>query len=246
MHPNDHFDVLFLLARPAAGKSEIIAFLKSLPAGERLARYHVGEIAEIDDFPMLWSWFEEDDILQEMGLPRLHSSPDQYFLNQAYWNVLIRKMGLEYARRLRDGGEAFQHYTTLVEFSRGKEHGGYREAFHNLSPELVRRGAVLYVNVSFEESLRKNRRRFNPEKPDSILEHGLSDEKMARLYGEVDWKEMAHGTSGVIPIQGARVPYAVMENDDDVTTHPGDALAQRLATTLDQLWEEYSSRSKGE
>jgi hypothetical protein len=242
MSTNDSFEVLFLLARPAAGKSEIIAYLKSLPAQERLARFHVGEIAEIDDFPMLWNWFEEDALLEEMGLPRLHSNPDQYFLRPEYWNVLIRKMGLEYARRRRDGGVAFDKYTTLVEFSRGTEHGGYREAFKHLSPELAARGAILYVNVSYQESLRKNRRRFNPEKPDSILEHGLSDEKMAILYQNIDWQELAPAASGSLSIQGSQVPYAVMENEDDVTTRPGDALAQRLETTLSQLWNFYRMR----
>jgi len=42
---------------------------------------------------------------------------------------------------------------------------------------MLKSAAILYVNVSFSESLRKNRKRFNPNKPDSILEHGLPDEK---------------------------------------------------------------------
>ncbi len=60
--------VLILNARPAAGKSEIIAFLHSLDETERRDRFHLGRIVEIDDFPMLWTWFEEDTLLAEMGL----------------------------------------------------------------------------------------------------------------------------------------------------------------------------------
>ena len=52
--------------------------------------------------------------------------------------------------------------TTLIEFSRGAEHGGYASAFRHLSEEILDRACVLYIDVPYEESLRKNRRRFNP------------------------------------------------------------------------------------
>ena len=78
-----------------------------------------------------------------------------------------------------------------MEFSRGREHGGYRSAFEHITRELAQKMAVLYLDVSWEESLRKNRKRFNPDKPDSILEHGLPDAKLERLYKEVDWQEVS-------------------------------------------------------
>jgi hypothetical protein len=91
--------------------------------------------------------------------------------------------------------------------------------------------------VSYEESLRKNRRRFNPERPDSILEHGLSDEKLTRLYRQDDWNELAPGESGFLAAGGLRVPYAVFDNQDDITTGQPDKLAARLQAVLCQLWE---------
>jgi hypothetical protein len=66
------FRLILLLARPAAGKSEIMDFLRNLPTEERMTQYHVGALKELDDFPMLWAWFEEDDILSRMGKPRFH------------------------------------------------------------------------------------------------------------------------------------------------------------------------------
>ena len=66
------FDILLLIARPAAGKSEIIDYLKKSPLTERLQRFHVGRLEEIDDFPMLWTWFEEDALLERMGYPAAH------------------------------------------------------------------------------------------------------------------------------------------------------------------------------
>jgi hypothetical protein len=100
--------------------------------------------------------------------------------------------------------------------------------------------AILYINVSWEESLRKNRARFNPNRPDSILEHGLPDEKMERLYRYNDWDDVSAGDPEFIEIQGIKVPYTVFENEDDVTTQRGKALANRLEETLSRLLELYN------
>ena len=40
------------------------------------------------------------------------------------------------------------------------------------------------VQVSFAESLRKNRKRFNPERPDSILEHAVDEKKLEGYRSE--------------------------------------------------------------
>ena len=235
------FDVLFLIARPAAGKSEIIDYLRLTPAGERRALFHICPFVELDDFPMLWAWFEEDAILERMGKPRLHTDERGYFLHRYLWRVLIERLGLDYAKLLADrpdfhaaGG------TAIVEFARGSEHGGFREAFEHAPDAMLRRGAILYVNVSWAESLRKNRSRFNPNRPHSILEHGLSDEKLARLYRESDWDALSSADPHFITIRDIRVPYVVFENEDDVTTARGSALGRRLEAVAGSLWALYA------
>ena len=235
----DHFPILFLIARPGAGKSEIIDYLKRRSPEERLSRFHVGNLAEFDDFPMLWTWFEEDAILREMGREGLHSDRDGYFIHADLWNLLIRRLCLDYRKARRDDPALGKEKTALIEFSRGTEHGGYASAFSHLDPELLASGAILYVNVSWEESLRKNRKRFNPDKPDSILEHGLSNAKLEKLYRYTDWESVSSSDPAYVPIQGVRVPYAVMENEDDVTTGRGEALGDRLEKTLSILWERF-------
>ena len=65
------FDIVILNGRPAAGKSEIIDFLRSVTEAERMRRFHVGEFRELDDFPILWEQFEDDDLMEAMGRPRL-------------------------------------------------------------------------------------------------------------------------------------------------------------------------------
>jgi hypothetical protein len=234
----DTFEILILIGRPASGKSEIIDFLTHLPADVRRARFHIAHLEVLDDFPLLWTWFEEDDILsQAFGLPRLHSDEKGYFKYRELWHVLIKRLSLDYAKQVRDDTSYHEHTTALIEFSRGSEHGGYQEAFEHVSDDILKRAGIIYVRVPFEESLRKNRRRFNPEKPDSILEHGLSDEKMERLYRDDDWADVAAGDSGCLNLREQSVPYTVFPNEDDVTTGQPDRLAARLEAVLGKLWE---------
>jgi len=241
MKNTNTFRIILLIARPGAGKSEIIAYLKNVPLEERINRFHIAQIDEIDDFPMLWTWFEEDAILKKMGHPSIYTDEDGYFLHHYYWDLLIERIGLEYDKRMRDISMYNNNYTTLVEFSRGAEHGGYHSAFAHLSHEIIEKMAVLYVDVSWEESLRKNRIRFNPAKPDSILEHGLSDDKLESLYKENDWEDVSRGNKKYLTIQGHNVPYVVFENNDDVTSKSGAALGNRLEVKLTELWEDYQA-----
>ncbi len=230
-----YFELLLIIARPAAGKSEVIDYLKKTPVTERLDRYHIGEFSEIDDFPMLWTWFEEDALLEEMGHPRLHTTADGYFKYIYLWDLLIRRICLEYQKLMRD----FKGETVILEFSRGSEHGGFERAFNHLSKEILQKLAILYINVPWEESLRKNRRRFNPNRPDSILEHGLPDEKLVKMYRETDWHDLSRNHPEKLTIKNIEVPYVVFDNTDDVTTQQGPELGNRLEATLNILWSRY-------
>jgi len=235
--PDNAFEVLILIGRPASGKSEIIDMLQHTPLDARRRLYHVAGLDVLDDFPMLWAWFEEDHILeQRLGQPRLHTDSEGYFKQAYLWHLLIERISLEYHKRLRDAPQYHAKTTTVVEFSRGSEHGGYAAALPHLADDLLQRAAMLYVNVSFAESLRKNRRRFNPEKPDSILEHSLPDDKLKRLYEDDDWDALTASDPDFVSVGAVQVPYVVFENDDDVTTDTPELLAARLEATLGRLW----------
>jgi hypothetical protein len=232
------FDVLLLIGRPASGKSEIIDHLQHTPVEARRLRYHVGELDVLDDFPMLWTWFEQDHLLsQKLDRPRLYTDEQGYFLHPALWHLLIERLSLDYRKRLRDDPAYHDRKTALVEFARGSQHGGYGQAFQHLDEALLRRAGIVYVRVSFSESLRKNRSRFNPDRPDSLLEHSLPDEKLERLYRADDWDDLASGPSGSLKIGSVDVPYAIFENEDDVTTAKTDLLAGRLESVLGELWD---------
>lgn len=244
---SDTFPILLLLARPAAGKSEVITFLSALSPENRRRDFHLGVPDIIDDFPMLWTWFEEDAILKEMGKPSLYTDEQGFFKDHSLWNLLIRRIDVEYRKRLRDyksRDDYHKTYSAILEFSRGREHGGFSTALGHLSRDILNHAAVLYIDVSWEESLRKNRARANPERPDSILEHSVPENNLEVLYRESDWEDLSGGKSrGFLrPSPGGELPFAVMENEDDVTSAGGRALEERLKTSLDALWSLYSSK----
>jgi hypothetical protein len=146
---------------------------------------------------------------------------------------LIRRLNLEYEKWVRD---AAQEMSILIEFSRGVEHGGYQTAYDHLSDSILEKAACMYIQVSYQESLRKNRLRYNPERPYSILQHSLPDEKMARLYRRDDWSDFTADHPSFLNLRGFRVPYVNFENEDDVTTDGGSQLGKRLEIVLNRLW----------
>ena len=230
----DNFDVIILNGRPAAGKSEVIDYLKKVPVAERLRRFHIGEFEEFDDFPILWAHFEDDDIFSKHGRGRAHTTEDYYFKDPFYWHYLIERLSLNYKRAVRDDPEYHARKTAIIEFARGGERA-FEEAYGYLDPEILRRAGIVYIKVSYEESKRKNQRRANKDRPDSILQHSLPDEKMEHYYKSNDWEALAARDARAIDVKGIRVPYAVLENEPEVTHDPrllGDALERVFGT----LW----------
>lgn len=246
----ENFEIIILNGRPAAGKSEVIDYLKKIPITERIQRFHIGEFEEIDDFPFLWEDFEDDDLLEDMGLPRLISNKTfEYqgktyngyvFKEKWYWNFLIKKINHHYKKKLRDKPDFHKNKTAILEFSRGSEHGGFKTAYNYLSDDILQNAATLYIKVDFAESMRKNRRRCNPDKPDSILEHALEDLKMEKLYKDSDWEEFA-SKPDYLYVKEFKVPYGVFDNMPEKTDKP-DVLGAHLEEVLNRLWQVYTRR----
>jgi len=164
------FEVIVLIGRPAAGKSEVIDYLKRLDVEARRKRLRIGAFEEIDDFPFVWETFEIDDILSKHGKERVFTTPDYYFKDHFVWNLFIERINLEFAKKLARDTDYLKNTTAIVEFARGGENG-FEEAFSYLSDDILKRAGIVYIKVSYEESCRKNRRRFDPKQADSILYH---------------------------------------------------------------------------
>ena len=234
----DTFDTLILIGRPASGKSRIIELMMHTPPDARRRRFRTANLDVLDDFPMVWAWLEEDHILSErLGQPRMYTDEENCFKHHYLWHLLLERLSLEYQKRLRDDPTYHDHTTMIVEFARGSEHGGYVDAFPHLGDDLLHGAAVIYVHISFEESMRRNRRRFVPERPDGSLEHSVPDETLTRLYRDDDWATFSAGDPDFLTVGDIRVPYVVFENEDVVRTGKPDQLTDRLEAMIGRLWD---------
>ncbi len=214
-----NFPVLIITGRPAAGKSELIDFLKKCDPRERLERFHIGAFEELDDFVYVWETFEIDDILTRHGKPRLWTDEKYWFKDPFIWNLYIERINLEYRKKLARNPSYHDGMTTLIEFARGGANG-IGEALQYLHDEILKRAALIYIRVSYEESVRKNRRRARKGEEHSILYHSLPDEKMEFYYRTNDWETLEAKDPRTISVRGFKVPYAVFENEPEKTLDP--------------------------
>ncbi len=232
---SERFETIILLGRPASGKSEVLDFLKRVVHADRERRFHIGFYEVIDDFPFVWETFEIDDILTKMGQPRVFTDPDYFFLGDHVWDMFIERINLEYHKRVGVDPTYTRRNTVLVEFSRGGA-DAFGHALALLSDEILRRAGILYVSVSYEESLRKNRKRFDPKHPESILHHSLPDAKMERYYRSNDWEQLTGGRkTGHLAVRDHQVPFAVFDNEPEQTDDPA-TLGPALEDALGRLW----------
>lgn len=231
---SDHFPILIITGRPASGKSEIIDFLKNCDPIPRLEKYHIANFEELDDFRYVWETFELDDLMTQMGKERVWSD-EKYWFKEAYiWDLYIKRLALEYRKKIAKDPAYHEKKTTLVEFARGGD-DAIRHALSFLSDEMLAKAALMYIRVTYEESVRKNRRRARKGEEDSILYHSLPDEKMEFYYKTNDWDQLEGRDPYFIEVRGHKIPYAVFENMPEKTLDP-KLIDAELARVTQALW----------
>lgn len=233
------FDHLLLLGRPAAGKSEFIDYMKKTSDGERSSVFHIGRFEGIDDFFWLWEKFLEDDMWEKAGYERMFSfsdkgnysvRPDKGFL----FDLMFTKFNHTIKEKYLSRPEFYKDQTLLVEFSRGGENG-YRNALTRLSKEVLSRAAILYVKVDFEESWRRNVKRYEEKLKASSLAHMVPRDVMERFYKTDDWEKITDGREfGTVSFHGIEIPFATMDNVPELP--PGPEISKRYQVALDGLW----------
>jgi hypothetical protein len=230
------FDHLFVLGRPAGGKSEFIDFMKRLPADERAAVYGIGRFEEIDDFPWLWESCVADDERERRGAARLVSvrTPEGYNITRpGFRGSLVDLFNEAISARYLASPAFYEEGTLLIEFARGVG-DGFRASLDRFRPEILERGAILYISVSFEESLRRNDARYRQGQEESILFHKVPDRDMHGFFRDNDWASITGGAAdGRLEAGGIRVPFVTMHNEPE-STDP-EVLGARYATALGRL-----------
>ncbi len=229
-----NFPILIITGRPAAGKSEVIDYLKKTDREERLRRFHIGDFEELDDFVYVWETFEIDDILSRHGRLRIWTDEHYWFKDPFIWNLFIERINLEYRKKLARNPNYHDTTTTLIEFARGGENGIY-EALSYLHEDILSKACLMYIRVDYEESVRKNRRRARKGQEDSILYHSLPDEKMEFYYKINDWDKLEAANPTHIAVKGFTIPYAVFENMPEKTLDP-KLTGEELERVTKKLW----------
>jgi hypothetical protein len=231
---SNNFPILIITGRPAAGKSEVIDFLKKADPKERLERFHIGEFEELDDFLYVWESFEVDDILTKHGKPRVWTDEKYWFKDHFIWNLYIERISLEYRKKIAREPNYHDGKTVVIEFARGGE-DGIHEALTYLHEDILKRVKLIYIRVPYEESVRKNHRRARPGQEDSILYHSLPDSKMEFYYKTNDWEKLEAKNPNTIDVNGIKIPYAVFENMPEKTNDP-KLIATELERVTKKLW----------
>jgi adenylate kinase family enzyme len=229
-----HFPILIITGRPAAGKSEVIDFLKKCDPVTRLAKYHIANFEELDDFVYVWETFELDDLMTRFGKPRIWSDEKYWFKDQYIWDLYMDRMALDYKKKVLKDPAYHDKMTTLVEFARGGENA-IHHALTFLSDEMLNKASLVYIKVPYEESVRKNRRRAKLGQEDSILYHSLPDEKMEYYYKTNDWEKLEAKDPNFIDVKGHKIPYAVFENMPE-KTHDPKLIGEELERVTQKIW----------
>ena len=239
------FDHLYILGRPAAGKSEFMDFMKRISDPERAERFHIGKFVELDDFVWLWEKFREDDIWEEVLGKRLYSSryEGQYNMEDArLFDFLIAKLNHEVMENYLPKEEFYINQTLFIEFARGGEKP-YSEALAGFDAGVLDRAAILRIEVSREESFRRNEARYQEKLKHTVLAHKCPEPNMKRFYSEDDWPKLTGKSgSGTFAINGVDVPFVTMNNEPE-STDP-KVLGPRYGDALEMLWELYSNNQK--
>jgi hypothetical protein len=243
---SDIFKHLLVLGRPACGKSEFIDFLKHSPEEMRRNRLHIGRFEEVDDFPWLWEKFLDDAIWAKAGYERLYTreympgNPGMAPEGAKLFDWCMHKFNEVIEQQYLSREDFYRDSTLLIEFSRGGA-DGFRKALGVLDRKILQPAGIFYIQVSREESWRRNVARYQEKLKHSILAHMVPKETYDFFYDTNDWAALTQGRSaGWLEVNGLGVPFVAMNNEPE-STDPV-VLEERYAAALGRLWELRSSR----
>jgi hypothetical protein len=240
------FEHLFVLGRPAGGKSEFIDFMKKLATDRRAREFGIGRFEEVDDFPWLWERCLDDDGREARGERRLVSerTPEGYNITQpGFRSSLVARFNETIAAKYLARPSFYEDGTLLIEFARGVG-DGFRASLERFDPAILGRAAILYIQVSFEESFRRNSARYKPGQEESTLFHKVPDRDMLGFFRDNDWQAITGGTpDGWLDVAGVKVPFVSMNNQPE-SADPA-VLGPRYSAALNRLRALTSSAGSG-
>ena len=96
-------DTVLLFALPASGKSEVRAYMDSLPAERCRDEMHTGKTLQLDDYPYVHFMHRIDAELRRLGQATIFfAAPNRSFADPFEWGTLIHLLNEDYARLLEN------------------------------------------------------------------------------------------------------------------------------------------------
>lgn len=163
---------IFLLGRPACGKSALYRELKKqiLASGRDIT------FERVDDFPKLWAKMKKDDALEQEGRERIHTRRTDdggYGITDGdFFNDLLKEVNADLLRIDKPDHMVF------VEFARHS----YVEAIGNFSDSILHNCFVVYIEVSFDTCWERNVARHEAAKSQNGDDHMIYREAMEEIY----------------------------------------------------------------
>ncbi|TNF25520.1 MAG: hypothetical protein EP329_22990 [Deltaproteobacteria bacterium] len=157
------FDVLFLLALPGSGKSEVRNYLTHKDP----VAFHMGPTAQLDDYPYVHLQLVADQILTELGMPQVYhwADPDHGgngpFIDPRELAGLCELLNEDYFELVSGKADRPKHAAKrlLDRFDAASVRAGARPKFRTLPPG---------IREALEERLEPEARKFFDEKADAV------------------------------------------------------------------------------
>jgi adenylate kinase family enzyme len=217
------YKYIFLLGRPACGKSAVYRALEEriLFSGQALS------CERMDDFPKLMAKFQRDDALEREGQARIHSTRTDdggYFPKGDVFNQILKEVNADVLSVDRPD------HVIFIEFARPS----YTEALQNFDRRILDNCLAVYIDVSFDLCWERNVARHTTaiaegQEPDPWAEggddHMIHREAMEKLYLQDDQEPF------VQHMKDQNIPVAVVNNEAQGEEHLNQQV-QELFQTL--------------
>ena len=194
---------VFLLGRPASGKSALYRELKQQLLDSDLAL----TVERADDVHKLWTRLRADDAREAAGRARLwslhFSSGDYQITDLNLFHEILKEVNADILQIDQP------NHMVVLEFSRPDNIG----ALQNFDSAILDHCLIIYLHVSYETSCARNAQR-RPVTGRSVGDnHWVPDRAMEAIYRHDDRDAL----DNYLTQRG--IPFAVIDNDADDKRH---------------------------
>jgi adenylate kinase family enzyme len=168
--------IVFLLGIPGCGKSELYRrLIKKLEAENVFS-----DFPRVDDFPKLWSIFQEDEKTGAWKRCRATEDGGYKVTDDTVWDDILKEVNKDVVEMTNSTSD---DTLIFIEFSRPNY---VHSILNNFSEEVLNQAAAIYLDVPFETCWSRNVMRHEKAVEAGTDDHLVSREEMEKTYGSDD------------------------------------------------------------